>query len=1029
MHWSSGRYRIIIHLENQESLGNGALVNERAPYSLCQEGISEAVELSRNRTSKLLRELVDEGFIKENSSHIKGSKRQRKVYSLTPEGKDKAKTIRGKIEETKVTVKTRSNEQKIKLEHIDSLISSKNPLLVALNNVKGNNFIDLTHPKKNTEDVFSGRKDELKFLQNRLNKVKDDGSSTILIKGKAGIGKTRLVNEFKNHVLSEGFGFLTGKGHYDTLEPYLPFKEAFDNFENSNKTEMMEFSYTKETFETRRLVKEAKTTQNLIFSETTENIRSFAKDYPMVIFIDDLQWVDKDSLMLFHYLTEKLEDVPILFIGAYRSEEINRNNFLKEVLQRMNRKNLYEELELKPLSWENTKEIVQGIIGRIDIPDDFIDIIHETSEGNPFFSKEFIKQMLEDDVIDPKRDKYPLKTVDIDLPEVVDDIIDRRIKNLGQDNLKVLQIGSIIGEEVPFKLINSVIDMDAIDILKYVDVLTKTGLWGENPDEDAFYFTHGLIHIFVYESIPTLLRKELHKRVAESIEELFEDNIRKYYSDLGFHYKRAELFSKAFKYFGRAGKEAKRVYAHEDALEMYDEALELFERADLNEEKKWKILEKHGDVNKIIGKYNDSINDYEKIPLEKIEPKYKQRIYRKKASVFERKGEFDKALETVEKGLAENDDKDIETCKLLSRRGFSKMRQGKYDQAKKNFLNALDISENFDRDIIHASIHQGLGDVYSNTGEFDRSINHLETALEDYDNFNDLHGKSSSLNSLASVYSNKGNFDKALENYERSLKLIKMIGDQRYTAACLNNIGTILSKKGDLEKSLEYYHESHKMWEKIGDQQGIAAVLINIGEYYINKGELDSALENLKNSLEISKDIDYTEGVAISLTNIGFIFLLKGDLDAARENYQKGLELSRDMEYKQLIPTLLCGMVEIHIREDNYEKALEKSKKALKISKNIEATIEEGMSRRTIGMSYRKKKQWDMAEEQFDKGREILKDIGEKKELAKLFFQYALLLKDMEEDKKKRDYMIKALSMFEEMGMALWIKECKDELS
>lgn len=1019
----------MIHLQIQESLDDGDLVNERAPHSFCQEGIAESVDLSRNRTSKLLRELVDEGLVKVNSSHIKGSKRKRKIYSLTIEGKNKAKNIRKKIEETKVTVKTKSNEQEIKLKNIDSLINSKKPLLVALNNVKKDKVIYLNHSEKNPKDVFYGRKDELKFLQNTLKKVKSDEASTILIKGEAGIGKTRLVNEFKDHVISEGFDFLKGKGHYDTSEPYLPFKEAFDNFEHSDKTEMMRFSYTKKTSEAWGHVKEAKDTQNLIFSETTENIRSIAKDHPMVIFIDDLQWVDKASLMLFHYLAENLEDVPVLLIGAYRFEEINRNDFLKEVFQRMNRENLYEELELKPLSWEDTNEIVQGIIGRIDIPDDFIDIIHETSEGNPLFLKEFIKQMLEDGVIDPKRGKFPLDTVDIDIPEVVDDLIDRRIKNLDSDSLRVLQIGSIIGEEVPFKLLNSIIDMEEIEILECIYILTKTDLWEEDSVKDVFYFTHGLIHIFVYESIPTPLRKEMHKLVAEAIKELFEDKITQYYSDLGFHYKRAEIFSKAFEYFDKAGDKAKRLYANEDALEMYNEALKFFNRADLNEEKKWKILEKRGDINKIIGKYDESINDYENIPQKKIEPGYKQRIYRKMASVFERMGEFEKALEAVENGLAENDGENIETCKLLSRRGFSKMRQGKFEQAKKNFLKALDFCENFDRAIIHANIHLGLGNVYLNTGEFDHSINHLETALKDYDNYNDLYGKTSSLNSLATVYQNMGDFDKALENYEQSLDLSKKIGDQRHICACLNNMGTILSKKGDLEKSIEYYRKSHKMWERIGDQQGIAAVLINIGEYYLNKGDLDSALENIKNAFEICKDIDYTEGLVISLINIGFIFLYKGDFETAEEKLQESLEISRDMEYKQLIPDLLSGIAKIHIREDDYEKALEKSKKALKISKNIDATIEEGISRKTLGISYRKKKELGKAKEEFDKGVELLKKVGEKKELAKLIFEYSLLWKDMDEQDKKKEFLEEAYTMFEEMGMKLWMERCENKLS
>jgi len=1030
MHYSTGRYKILIHLKNQGLLSNESLVDERAPYSLCQDGIAKAVNLSIYRTSKLLRELAKEGLIKVDSSHIKGSKRKRKVYSLTPKGENKAKNIIEKLEETKVTVKTKSNRSKIKLKHIDSHIHSKNPLLFTLNNIKENNVINLNEFEEKPEEIFSGRRDELQFLKKRLEKVNknDFCSSAILIKGKAGIGKTKLVNEFKDYAISEGFDFLTGKGHYNISEPYLPFKEAFDKFQKSNNTDPMKFTYTKEKKKDWRDENEVKTIRNLILSETTENIKSLAEEYPMVIFIDDLQWVDKASLKLIHYLTEKLENAPLLLIVAYRSENVDHNDFLNEVLQRMNRQDLYDELELNPLIWEDTREIVQRLIGRIDVPKNFIEIIHKTSEGNPLFLKELVIQMLDDGTVDPKGNKYPLETDKIDLPEVVDDIIGRRIKNLDEENLRILKMGSIIGEEVRFELLDFVTDIDTLNLLEYVDILTETGLWDNEPGKDVFYFTHGLIQHSVYKSIPGHLRKELHKRVGDSIEELFEDDIEGHYSDLGFHYKRAEDFSKGIEYYLKAGEKAEGIYAHEDAMEMYKEALKLAEKGDLDEKRKWKILENLGDVNKIIGKHDISLEYYEKIPKKKIKPKYKQRIYRKIANVYERKGEFNKAIETVKKGLKERSNENMETSRLLSRKGFSKMRQGKYDQAKEDFLKALNICENINSDREYANINQGLGTVYSYQGKFNKAISHLETALERWKKIGNLEGESYSLNNLGSVYLKKGDLNSALKYYEQSLESRKKIGDKRNISACLNNIGITYFKKGELEESIEYYQRCRKMWEEIGDQQGIAAILINIGKYYLKKRDLDTALEKLKKSLEISEEINYIEGIAASLNNLGEIFLLKGELDEATKKYQRGLKLSKEIGCLQIIPHLLNGLAKINILEDDFQKAVERGKKGLKISKNIDAKVEKGIINRVLGMAYRAKGERTKAKEEFEKGKEILKDTGEKKELAELFFQYALLWEDMEECEKKEKYINKSLSMFEEMGIEPWIEKCENEL-
>ncbi|MFW5898767.1 MAG: AAA family ATPase, partial [Candidatus Saliniplasma sp.] len=166
-------------------------------------------------------------MIKEDIHRVVGLKRRRKVYSLTPKGLERAREIRKQLENEKVILKKDSSEHEVELGKIDSYIDSQNPLLLALNNINDERVINLTQKEiQKKEDVFVGRKDEIEFLLKKLNHLKNNNSLAILIKGKAGIGKTRLVNEFKHKAIPAGFEFLMGKGHYDSSEPYLPFKEA-----------------------------------------------------------------------------------------------------------------------------------------------------------------------------------------------------------------------------------------------------------------------------------------------------------------------------------------------------------------------------------------------------------------------------------------------------------------------------------------------------------------------------------------------------------------------------------------------------------------------------------------------------------------------------------------------------------------------------------------------------------------------------------------------------------------------------------
>lgn len=1022
MRLNNARYRILLHLLGQKDVTDYYEV----PYRLCQNGIAEAVNLSRSRASKIIRELIKKGWVKEATKRVVGLKRRRKTYSLTNEGIKNAKDIKDKLERTDVIVKTKSSEHEIKLKEINSYIDSKDPLLVALNRVNEEDIIDITQPERQTQDIFAGRKDEIQYLSEILGRVKNEGVHTVLIKGRAGVGKTRLINEFRQVAISEGFGFLTGKGHYDTSEPYLPFKEAFQRFDRK-ESKLLKFSTDLEREKDIKNEYRIKSRRYLVFSKSTKNIRKLAEERPMVIFIDDFQWVDKASSTFFHYLAKKLKGLPILLIGAYRPEDIRRDHHIKEVLQRMGREQLYEVLELEPLKIVHTQKIVQGLIGKMDIPEDFVKLIHETSEGNPLFAKEFVKMMLEEGILEPNNNRYPSKNDDFELPKMVNDIIERRINRLDKENLKILRVGSIIGERVPFTVLQDLTKMDDFELLEHIDILTGSSIWESEPQEDYFTFAHGLIQLTVYEGIPEPLKKSLHIKIANSLKELFQDDLEYYYSDIAFHYRRGGNFSKEVSYLMKAGERADQVYAHEDALEMYKEALEQARKANLDKER-WEIMERLGDVYTVTGRYDSSLEHYKKIPLEKLDGGSRQRIYRKKASVFERVGDFDKSLEFISRGLSENKQFTIESCRLLCKKGIVMMRRGQYDDAESNLLKALALCDDFYDEKTSADVHQNLGIVYLYKGEHEKSIEYLESALKSYGDMGNLIGKASTLDSLGHIYLNTGDLDDALEYFKEGYDIIKKTGDKRAISFTLNDIGTIYSKRGEIEKAIDCYEECHKIWKAIGDKRGIGIYLQNIGECYLKIGELSSARECHNKGIKIFDEINSKKRAAICSTNMGKMYSLKGELDEARNYFERSLETCEQIGYKYQKTLNLLGLGEIYIQKEEVEKAIEKVSEALEISNIIAFKIGEGISRRTLGMAYRKNKEWKRAKKEFEIGKEILYSAKDKSELGKLLYQYALLWKDMEEDEKFKENMKKARSMFDDVGMKLWLEECEREL-
>ncbi|MFW6047919.1 MAG: tetratricopeptide repeat protein [Candidatus Natronoplasma sp.] len=1022
-----GRERIILHL-----FYNQILLEEEStvPYGISQKGIAESVNLSQNRTSALLRILIKKGLIEESTCHIKGFPRRRKVYSLTNEGIEKAKQLKKKWGRQTVTVKTyEGNENEILLRNVESYIDSKNPLLVGLNYINKKNVLDLAQVKNKKEDVFTGRKEELKLLSDMLDETKKGNCSTLLIKGNAGVGKTRLVNVFKQSVLTDDHRFLNGKGHYDSSEPYIPFREAFEDLNNQNGVDLLRFENIGEEDWKRGDEEKKESRRNLMFSETTKKIKSFVNDKPTVIFIDDLQWADKASLMLFHYLTKKLENVPIFFICAFRPEDVAQDDFLSEVLRRMNRENIFNELELKPLNRKGTKEIIQSELGKIDVPDDIVQIIHKTSEGNPLFSKELVKEMLENGTIDIKRNKYPSETENIDLPSVVNDIIESRINRLNQKNLKILQVGSVIGEEIPYPLLKSIIGMKNIDLLEYIYILTELGIWRSDLDDNVLYFSHGLIHLVVYESIPEPIKKDLHKEVAKSIEELFEDKVEKYYSDIAYHYERGNEFSNGFEYYLKAAEKTESVYAHEDAEDMYKKALELSEKIEVEEKKKWEILEKLGDVNKIIGQYERSLEYYNKIPKRRSNTHYQQKIYRKVAEIYERQGKFDEAIKFLDKGLKKKskEKENIERCRLLCRKGKTLMRQGKYELAEKGLLKALEICKDIE-EREHADIKQTLGTVYLYKGKNERGLDYLNKSLKIWKKKDDIDGQASSLNSMGAIYLDQGKLDKALDHYQRSLEKNKILGDKRGIGSVLNNIGNIYSKKGQLEKAIEYYQKSKEIWSEISDQRGMIASLVNVGGCFFKRGDLDDSLEIHEKCLEICEETNCKKGLVMVYNHLGAIYKEKKKEELAEDYYLKGIEICDETDYRQMKINYLIDLANLYAMNNKVDKALDMGEKALKMSKRANKKIKKCMSHRILGSIFRKKEKFERAQKELEKGKEALKTTENKTELSKLLYEESRLYNEMGEEEKGKKCLNEALSIFEDIGMELWIEKCEEEL-
>ncbi len=909
---------------------------DEVPIGLTARGIIKIIGMNEKEPYDTLKDLKEENLIEEDTKEVIGLNKERNVYFLTEKGKEKEQERWNEIKDKKVVLKTEDDEKELTLRNIKSHIFGRNPIVKGLRMMDENREIDLTAFESERE-IFVGRRGELKELRKQLKMVKKGETITVFIEGEAGIGKTSLISKLKPFANELGFKFLTGTCQSETSDPYLPFKEAFSEYtdrgsETLEKTGMAFISTNwGDKIEDKKLF-DAKKKET--FHETTKIVEQIAKENPLVVFLDDLQWVDRATIDLLAYMDDKLEDVSILFIGTYRLEDIREDHHLLDIMHRLRLKKRFKKIELEPLDYEATEETVKGILGTEEVPQGFIEDIHEKTKGNPLFIKESIRQMKEDGFIDLESNTFPTRSDDIYVSDMVHNVIKKRVNRLDDETRKIMEIGSVIGREIPFDLLSRIVEMDDIDLLDHIDILIENQIWEEHPYDEVFYFSHDLIKDTVYRDIKGLKKKLLHRKVAKNIEETYKDKIDDWFSILARQYKKAERPSKSLDYYIKAGERAEEIYANEDAVTMYEKAISIYKETDDGVIDLVEILKNLGRGYFLLGRFEKTIENFEKA-LDIAEDQNEiLTIYRRLAETYLEKGEWDTTLEYINKGLELSDQEISEKCEFISIKGSAHMKKGDFERAEEIFEEEKRLVEKIEDEEKIGQVNHDLGTAYLRQGRLDEGINRLNKAIDIREKNDDLIELYKSLNNIAIGYKDMGDYDRAREYFEKSLDVAKNNNFKTGIPTALNNLAFIYSEVGDLESSLEKYKESLELSRKLGIKETVGLSLGNLGNVYLKRGELKKAREKIDDSIKVMEEIGNDYGKLIDLQYLGSLNKKEGKMERAQKTYLKSLEMARDIGSKKReamslkrLGELFTTFGELKKAEEYYEEARDTSQK------------------------------------------------------------------------------------------------------
>jgi tetratricopeptide (TPR) repeat protein len=281
---------------------------------------------------------------------------------------------------------------------------------------------------------------------------------------------------------------------------------------------------------------------------------------PIVMVIEDLQWMDAASEEYLKFVADSLAGAAVLLILTYRPG----------YSQPFGDRTYHSRIALGPLSDEESTRMARGLLEAADLPEEVRAMVSRKAEGNPFFLEEILRSLVETGALRRDDGRYVLarSAGDIHVPDTIHDVIMARIDRLAEEQKRTIQVASVIGREFALRLLKRISDIReqverCLGELKSLEFVYEKTLF---PDPE-YIFKHALTHDVAYASILVSQRKELHALIGRAIEEVYADRMEERLAELAYHFGQGEVWDKAFHYLRQAGAKAVALCVDREALD------------------------------------------------------------------------------------------------------------------------------------------------------------------------------------------------------------------------------------------------------------------------------------------------------------------------------------------------------------------------------------------------------------------------------------------------------------------------------
>ncbi|MFJ9433193.1 AAA family ATPase [Streptomyces sp. NPDC101490] len=430
---------------------------------------------------------------------------------------------------------------------------------------------------RSVSPVFVGRAGELTALTEALSRATAGEPQALLVGGEAGVGKTRLIEEFLDTARDRGAVVAVGgcvELGADGL-PFAPFSTALRSLHRHLPAELAEAADGQQG-ELARLLPELgdpgghdtsdEDSTARLFELTVRLLERLAADRTLVLVLEDLHWADASTRHLLTYLLRTLRGGRIVVVASYRADDIHRRHPLRPLLAELDRLRTIRRIELARFTRAEVHRQLTGILAAEPDPA-LVEEVFERSDGNAFFVEELVVS-------------HEAGCAAGQLSASLRDLLLVRVEALPEDAQRVARIVAEGGSTVEYGLLAAVARLTEDELIEALRAAVGANLLLAVPDGDGYRFRHSLVREAVSDDLLPGERSRLNRRYAEALEadpSLVRPDERA--PRLATYWYHAHDTAKALPAVLRASVETRKRHAYAEQLRLLERAMELWEEA------------------------------------------------------------------------------------------------------------------------------------------------------------------------------------------------------------------------------------------------------------------------------------------------------------------------------------------------------------------------------------------------------------------------------------------------------------------